>query len=149
MGELVAPPERASYAAISVKSLRPASGEDRDIQLDVEASKLLRERVVLTVFEGRWGIRSTEGFRCRRDRASKARSQVDAVTKLIHLRREGPQRPVPDRQRVFQADERNEGVTEIVTIPDRVHTLTIDSGWQEAVDKALECVKRFTAVPVG
>jgi hypothetical protein len=32
-----------------MRSIRPASGEDRDIQLDVEPSKLLRERVVLTL----------------------------------------------------------------------------------------------------
>jgi hypothetical protein len=32
-----------------MRSLRPAAGEDRDIQLDVEPSKLLRERVVLTL----------------------------------------------------------------------------------------------------
>jgi len=32
-----------------MRSLRPVAGEDRDIQLDVEPSKLLRERVVLTL----------------------------------------------------------------------------------------------------
>jgi hypothetical protein len=32
-----------------VRSVRPASGADREIQLEVEASKALRERVVLTL----------------------------------------------------------------------------------------------------
>jgi pimeloyl-ACP methyl ester carboxylesterase len=49
----------------------------------------------------------------------------------------------------FKREERNEGVTEIVTIPDRGHALTIDSGWREVADKALEFVKRFSPVPVG
>jgi hypothetical protein len=33
----------------------------------------------------------------------------------------------------------------MVTIRDLVHALTIDWGWQEVPDQALECVKRFTA----
>lgn len=37
------------YGVCEVKNLRPDSGKDRDIQIDVEASKLLRERVVLTL----------------------------------------------------------------------------------------------------
>src|SRR6201999_3998899 len=37
----------------------------------------------------------------------------------------------------FKREERNEGVTEIVTIPGRGHALTIDSGWQEVADTAL------------
>jgi non-heme chloroperoxidase len=38
---------------------------------------------------------------------------------------------------------RNEGVTEIVEIPDRGHALTVDSGWREVADTALAFVKRF------
>jgi pimeloyl-ACP methyl ester carboxylesterase len=44
----------------------------------------------------------------------------------------------------FKREERNEGVTEIETVPDRGHALTIDSGWRAVADKALEFVKRFT-----
>jgi pimeloyl-ACP methyl ester carboxylesterase len=40
-----------------------------------------------------------------------------------------------------QAD--NEGVTEIVEMPNRGHALTIDSGWREVADTALAFVKRF------
>jgi pimeloyl-ACP methyl ester carboxylesterase len=43
----------------------------------------------------------------------------------------------------FKREERNPGVTEIVSIPKRGHALTIDSGWREVADKALEFVKRF------
>jgi non-heme chloroperoxidase len=43
----------------------------------------------------------------------------------------------------FKKQRRNEGVSEIVSIPDRGHALTIDSGWREVADKALEFVKRF------
>jgi non-heme chloroperoxidase len=34
-------------------------------------------------------------------------------------------------------------VTEFAEIPGRGHALTIDSGWREVADKALEFVKRF------
>jgi len=44
----------------------------------------------------------------------------------------------------YKKQRRNEGVTEIVEIPKRGHALTIDNGWREVCDKALEFVKRFT-----
>ena len=43
----------------------------------------------------------------------------------------------------FKRQERNGGVTEIVEIPNRGHSLTIDSGWREVCDKALGFVQRF------
>jgi non-heme chloroperoxidase len=43
----------------------------------------------------------------------------------------------------FKKQKRNEGVTEIKEIPNRGHALTIDSGWREVCDTALEFVKRF------
>jgi len=43
----------------------------------------------------------------------------------------------------YKQQERNEGVTEIAEIPNRGHSLTIDSGWREVCDKALEFVRRF------
>jgi pimeloyl-ACP methyl ester carboxylesterase len=43
----------------------------------------------------------------------------------------------------FKQQRRNQGVTEIVQIPNRGHALTIDSGWREVADKALAFVKRF------
>jgi pimeloyl-ACP methyl ester carboxylesterase len=44
----------------------------------------------------------------------------------------------------YKKQKRNEGVTEIVEIPNRGHALTIDSGWREVADKALRFVQRFT-----
>jgi pimeloyl-ACP methyl ester carboxylesterase len=43
----------------------------------------------------------------------------------------------------FKREEKNEGVTEIVTIDGRGHALTIDSGWKTVADTALDFVKRF------
>jgi non-heme chloroperoxidase len=44
----------------------------------------------------------------------------------------------------YKKQARNQGVTEIVEIPNRGHALTIDSGWREVADTALAFVKRFT-----
>ena len=45
----------------------------------------------------------------------------------------------------FKKQKKNKGsVTEIVEISGRGHALTIDSGWREVADKALEFVRRFT-----
>jgi non-heme chloroperoxidase len=44
----------------------------------------------------------------------------------------------------YKRERRNEGVTEIVKMAGRGHTLTIDAGWREVAGKALEFVKRFT-----
>ncbi len=38
----------------------------------------------------------------------------------------------------FKKQKRNEGVTEIVEIKGRGHALTIDSGWREVADTALD-----------
>ena len=43
----------------------------------------------------------------------------------------------------FKRERRNDGVTEIVEIEGRGHSLTIDRGWREVCDKALAFVKRF------
>ncbi len=44
----------------------------------------------------------------------------------------------------YKKQRHNEGVTEIKSIPNRGHSLTIDSGWREVCDASLEFVKRFT-----
>src|SRR2546426_10029120 len=46
----------------------------------------------------------------------------------------------------YKKQKRNEGVTEIVEIPNRGHALTIDSGWREVADTALAFIQRFAAV---
>ena len=43
----------------------------------------------------------------------------------------------------YKRQSRNKGVTEIEKIPNRGHSLTIDSGWRDVADKALAFVKRF------
>jgi pimeloyl-ACP methyl ester carboxylesterase len=43
----------------------------------------------------------------------------------------------------FKRQQDNEGVTEIVEMPNRGHALTLDSGWREVANTALEFVKRF------
>ena len=43
----------------------------------------------------------------------------------------------------FKKQRRNPGVTEIVSIPNRGHALTIDSGWREVAHRALAFVQRF------
>jgi non-heme chloroperoxidase len=43
----------------------------------------------------------------------------------------------------FKRQQRNEGVTEIVKIPNRGHSLTIDGGWREVANTSLEFVQRF------
>jgi non-heme chloroperoxidase len=43
----------------------------------------------------------------------------------------------------YKRQRQNEAVTEIVKIPNRGHSLTIDNGWREVAQKALDFVKRF------
>jgi non-heme chloroperoxidase len=44
----------------------------------------------------------------------------------------------------YKRQQRNENVTEIVEIPGRGHSLTIDDGWQDVAGAALAFVQRFT-----
>jgi pimeloyl-ACP methyl ester carboxylesterase len=44
----------------------------------------------------------------------------------------------------FKRQRRNPAVTEITKVPNRGHSLTIDSGWREVGDTALRFVQRFT-----
>ncbi len=43
----------------------------------------------------------------------------------------------------YKRQKRNEGVTEIVEISDRGHSLVIDHGWREVADTALAFIQRF------
>jgi pimeloyl-ACP methyl ester carboxylesterase len=44
----------------------------------------------------------------------------------------------------YKRQRRNPGVTELATIPNRGHALTIDSGWREVAERSLAFVQRFT-----
>jgi pimeloyl-ACP methyl ester carboxylesterase len=43
----------------------------------------------------------------------------------------------------YKKQKRNPGVTEIVQLPNRGHSLTIDHGWRDVAQTALDFVKRF------
>jgi pimeloyl-ACP methyl ester carboxylesterase len=43
----------------------------------------------------------------------------------------------------YKKQKQNEGVTEIVEMPNRGHGLVIDSGWREVADTALAFIRRF------
>ena len=45
----------------------------------------------------------------------------------------------------FKRQRHNQAVTEIQKVPNRGHSLTIDSGWREVAERALAFVKRFVA----
>lgn len=45
----------------------------------------------------------------------------------------------------YRLQRRNPGVTEIVKVPGRGHSLTFDSGWREVAEIALGFVRRFAA----
>ena len=52
----------------------------------------------------------------------------------------------------FKRQRRNPGVTEIVKMPNRGHALTIDHGWHEVAQTALDFVERSLrngGVPAG
>jgi len=44
----------------------------------------------------------------------------------------------------YKRQRRNSAVTEITKLPNRGHSLTIDSGWREVADTALKFAQRFT-----
>src|SRR6266436_3358478 len=43
----------------------------------------------------------------------------------------------------YKKQKRNQGVTEIVELPNRGHALVIDSGWREVADTALAFIQRY------
>jgi pimeloyl-ACP methyl ester carboxylesterase len=49
----------------------------------------------------------------------------------------------------YKRQKRNPGVTEITKIPNRGHSLTIDNGWREVAQTALDFVKRFVPAEPG
>jgi non-heme chloroperoxidase len=44
----------------------------------------------------------------------------------------------------YKLQDHNSGVTEFAEIPGRGHSLTIDSGWAQVAQTALDFIKRFT-----
>jgi hypothetical protein len=58
-------------------------------------------------------------------------------------RREGSHSPWAIANASYKRQKRNPNVTEIKKMPNRGHSLTIDDGWQEVAQTALDFVKRF------
>jgi non-heme chloroperoxidase len=53
--------------------------------------------------------------------------------------------PLSMARAAYRLQKKNSGVTEFSTIPNRGHSLVIDSGWQEVADIALSFVRRFVS----
>jgi pimeloyl-ACP methyl ester carboxylesterase len=53
--------------------------------------------------------------------------------------------PLSMARAAYKLQKKNTGVTEFVTIPNRGHSLVIDSGWREVADTALNFVRRFAS----
>jgi non-heme chloroperoxidase len=51
--------------------------------------------------------------------------------------------PPAINEAAFKLQQKNPGVTELASIQDRGHSLTIDSGWRQVCDTALSFVQRF------
>jgi non-heme chloroperoxidase len=55
--------------------------------------------------------------------------------------------PLSMARAAYKLQKKNNGVTEFITIPNRGHSLIIDSGWREVADTALNFVRRFASTP--
>ena len=51
--------------------------------------------------------------------------------------------PLAITEATYKIQSKNPGLTEIVTVPNRGHSLTIDHGWREVAQLALTFVNRF------
>ena len=51
--------------------------------------------------------------------------------------------PLAISHATYKIQSKNPGVTEIIEIPGRGHSLVIDSGWQAVADPALGFIQRF------
>ncbi|MFT4108977.1 alpha/beta hydrolase [Propionicimonas sp.] len=55
--------------------------------------------------------------------------------------------PVKPTEQAFQLQQKNEGLTELVVLPNRGHSLTIDHGWSEVARTALDFIVRTAPAP--
>jgi hypothetical protein len=79
------------------------------------------------------------GERAGRDGGQGALRHVPRGRLRDRARADGQREPQP----VYKCRRHNPAVTEIVNIPNRGHSLTIDHGWREVAQTALDFVKRF------
>jgi hypothetical protein len=66
-----------------------------------------------------------------------------------HRGPEGPPGGWAIANAAYEQQRHNPSVTEMVTLPDRGHSLTIDSGWREVAQTALDLVERFAGATAG
>jgi len=77
-------------------------------------------------------------------------AEVEALLHFWHRRRSAVRREGDDSRRPrlrTKRQRRNPGITEIREIPNRGHSLTIDSGWREVAEVALAFVKQHHPTP--
>jgi hypothetical protein len=51
--------------------------------------------------------------------------------------------PPAIQKAAYNRQRRNEGITELIAMPERGHALTIDAKWRAVAETALAFVKRF------
>jgi len=51
--------------------------------------------------------------------------------------------PLAIANAAYKRQKHNPGVTEVVKIPNRCHSLTIDHGWHQVAETTLDFVRRF------
>jgi non-heme chloroperoxidase len=77
------------------------------------------------------------------DRGKGRQQQPQSWTLLIVSADNDHTTPWSFANAAFKKQRRTDGVTEIVKVSDRGHSLTIDGRWREIADTALAFVKRF------
>ena len=153
-------PGRAAAAALGAEGQQPGPQQPRQPQ--PRGAAHLRAVPLLVRQRGRARRRrrrSTRPTRCRHraSRSSRPRSRTSTRARRRRSTRKNPERgplliisgekdhtvPWAIANASYKQQAHNAGVTEIVEIPGRGHSLTIDSGWREVADTALKFVQRF------
>lgn len=75
-------------------------------------------------------------------------ARADATTPdrgplLVVVGEQDHQAPPVIAQATFRRQRHNDATTEIVEVPDRGHSLTIDAGWQQVAQTCLDFISRF------
>ena len=96
---------------------------------------------------GRPGARSSRRRRPTSTRSARSRSRprrpTDRGPLLLISGEKDHTVPWAITNSSYKRQKRNDAVTEITEIPDRGHSLTIDHGWQEVAQTALDFVQKY------
>ena len=71
------------------------------------------------------------------------RANACGRTPVVFIREKGHTVPWAIANASYKQQKDNPGVTEIVEMPNRGHSLTIDNGWREVATAALDFVSRY------